>query len=76
VADGRAVQPPALLQPRVDAAFDRGDFAAARAELRADAAFVEICRRERIGVVDSRIKNPRMGWWGLLDTLQDWEVDE
>jgi hypothetical protein len=62
--------------PRVDAAFDRGDFAAARAELRADAAFVEICRRERIGVVDSRIKNPRMGWWGMLDTLQDWEVDE
>jgi hypothetical protein len=62
--------------PRVDAAFDRGDYAAAKAELKADIAFVEICRRERIGVVDSRIKNPRMGWWGFLDTLQDWEVEE
>jgi hypothetical protein len=50
--------------------------AAAKAELKADIAFIEICRRERIGVVDSRIKNPRMGWWGILDTLQDWEVDE
>ncbi len=62
--------------PRVDAAFARGDLAAAAAELEADAAFVEICRRERFGVVDARIKNPRLGWWGVLDTLADWEVAE
>jgi hypothetical protein len=62
--------------PQVDAAFARGDFAAAKAELEADPPVIELCRRERIGVVDARIKNPRMGWWGILDTLPDWEVDE
>ncbi len=62
--------------PRVDAAFARGSFAAAKAELEADPPFIELCRRERIGVVDARIKNPRMGWWGILDTLPDWEVEE
>jgi hypothetical protein len=61
---------------RVDAAFDRGDTAGAKAELAADVPYISICRRERIGVVDSRIKNARMGWWGILDTLSEWEVDE
>ncbi len=61
--------------PRVDAAFARGDFAAAKAELEKDPPIIELCRRERIGVVDARIKNPRMGWFGVLDTLPDWEVE-
>jgi hypothetical protein len=61
---------------RVDAAFASGDFAAARAELEADAAFLEICRRESVGVVDARAKNPSIGLGGLLDTLPDWEVEE
>lgn len=60
----------------VDAALDKGDFLKAKAELEADIPYIPICRRERIGVVDSRIKNPRMGWWGLFDTLPDWEVEE
>ncbi len=67
---------PHYSNPRVDAAFARGDFAAAAAELEADPPFVEVCRRERFGVVDARIKNPRLGWWGVLDTLPEWEIEE
>ena len=35
---------------------------------------VLLCTPERIMVVDTRVKNPRIGPYGLLETLPDWEV--
>jgi hypothetical protein len=60
----------------VDAAFYRGDVEAARAEMERDPPFVLVCRRQRIGAVDARLKNATLGHWGLLDTLPDWEVSQ
>ena len=59
----------------VDAAFARGDVDAAAAEIERTAPFVALCRTERIAAFDARIKNPTLGWWGVLDTLPEWEVE-
>ncbi len=64
----------AYSNPRVDAAFDSGDVAAAAAEMEKDPPVIYICRRQRIAAVDARIRNATLGRWGLLDTLPDWEV--
>jgi hypothetical protein len=61
--------------PKVDAALARGDFAAAATEIVRDAPMIMLCRRERIAAFDSRIRNASLGWWGLLDTLPEWEVE-
>lgn len=61
--------------PAVDEAFARGDAEAAAAEIRRTAPFVVLCRGERIAAFDARIRNPTLGWWGVLDTLPDWEVE-
>ncbi|HEY6105601.1 MAG TPA: hypothetical protein VIV59_06445 [Anaeromyxobacteraceae bacterium] len=71
---GASLNSAAYSNPRVDAAFDRGDFAAARVEMEKDPPVVYICRRQRIAAVDARIKNATLGRWGLLDTLPEWEV--
>ncbi len=60
--------------PAVDAAFARGDLDAAAAAIEREAPAVVLCRRERIGAFDSRIRNATLGWWGVLDTLPEWEV--
>jgi hypothetical protein len=60
--------------PRLDAAFDRGDIAAAAAEMEKDPPVIYICRRQHIAAVDARIRNATLGRWGLLDTLPAWEV--
>jgi hypothetical protein len=60
--------------PAVDAAFARGDEDVAAREIARTAPFVPLCRTERIGAFDVRISNARFGWWGVLDTLPDWEV--
>jgi hypothetical protein len=60
--------------PAYDAAVEAGDFDRAEAELKKDPPVVLLCRRERIAAVDSRIRNPTLGSWGLLDTLPTWEV--
>ncbi len=58
----------------LDRAFERGDISTANAELRRDPPVAYLCRRERFAAIDARIKNPRLGWWGVLDLLPDWEV--
>jgi hypothetical protein len=58
----------------VDAALDSGDWEAARAALRDDPPAAFICTREKIAVVDARIKNPMFGPYDLLETLPQWEV--
>jgi hypothetical protein len=60
--------------PAVDAAFARGDVAGAAAEIARSAPFVPLCRSQRIGAFDARIREASFGWWGILDTLPDWEV--
>jgi hypothetical protein len=59
---------------RVDRALDDGDWAAAREALRDDPPGALICTRDRLAVVDARIKDPRLGPTDLLETLPDWEV--
>jgi len=58
----------------VDAALDKGDLQGAAKELELDPPATFICKKERIAVVDSRIKNAQLGPFGLLETLPDWEV--
>ena len=57
-----------------DEALAAGDYARADAELAKDPPVLLLCRSERIAAVDSRIRNPTLGSWGLLDTLPEWEV--
>jgi hypothetical protein len=61
--------------PAVDEAFARGDAEAAARELFRAAPFVVLCRGERIAAFDARIRNPSLGWWGVLDTLPEWEIE-
>jgi hypothetical protein len=62
--------------PRVDAALKAGDWARALQDLQEDPPVVFICTPERLAVVDSRVKNPRVGPYGYLETLPDWEIAE
>jgi ABC-type transport system substrate-binding protein len=61
---------------KVDAALDAGDWAAAKAALDEDPPAAFVCTRERIAVVDARIKNPTLGPYDLLETLPEWEVEQ
>jgi len=60
--------------PAVDRAIDAGEWEAAEKALREDPPFAFICTRQHVAVVDSRIKNPELGPYDLLQTLPDWEV--
>lgn len=72
---GSPLNATAYSNPAVDTAFARGDAEAAAAEIRRTAPFVALCRGERIAAFDARVRNPTLGWWGVLDTLPDWEVE-
>jgi hypothetical protein len=61
--------------PAVDEAFALGDAESAAREILRTAPFVVLCRGERIAAFDARIRNPSLGWWGVLDTLPEWEVE-
>jgi hypothetical protein len=61
---------------RVDAALRAGDWARALQELQDDPPVVFICTPERLAVVDSRVKNPRLGPYGLFETVPEWEIAE
>jgi hypothetical protein len=74
-ATGSPLNATGFSNPEVDAAFARGDAEAAAAEIARSAPFVALCRGERIGAFDARIKNPTLGFWGVLDTLPEWEVE-
>jgi len=60
--------------PLVDRAVEAGDWDAAERALQADPPGAFICTRQHLAVVDSRIKNPELGPYDLLQTLPDWEV--
>jgi hypothetical protein len=60
--------------PVVDAALDRDDWAAAEKEMESDPPAVLLCSPERIAVVDARFKNARVGPYGFLETLPEWEA--
>jgi len=60
--------------PAYDESLQRGDYAGAEAALARDPPVLLLCRSERIAAVDSRIRNPSLGAFGLLETLPDWEV--
>ncbi len=62
--------------PDVDRALDAGDWAAARVAMRKDPPAAFICTRDRLAVVDSRIKSPVLGPNEILETLPEWEVAE
>jgi hypothetical protein len=62
--------------PAVDAALDAEDWPAAKARMLEDPPAAFVCTRERTAVVDSRIKNPILGPYDLLETLPDWKVNE
>ena len=61
--------------PKVDAAVDDGDWARAMQELAEDPPVAFICLPERFAIVDARVKNARIGPYGIFETLPDWEVD-
>ena len=62
--------------PQVDAALKVGDWARAMLALQEDPPVAFICTPERLALVDSRVKNPRIGPYGYLETLPDWEVEQ
>jgi hypothetical protein len=57
-----------------DAALASGDEAASERALADDPPMVIVSRRERVGAVDARLTNARLGDWGILETLPEWEV--
>src|SRR5437870_1642572 len=61
---------------QVDAAHKVGDWARAMLALQEDPPVAFICTPERLALVDSRVKNPRIGPYGYLETLPDWEVEQ
>lgn len=62
--------------PHVDAALKAGDWARALQELQDDPPVAFICTPERLAVVDSRVKNPQLGPYGLFETVPEWEIVE
>ncbi|MFL5408086.1 MAG: ABC transporter substrate-binding protein [Myxococcales bacterium] len=60
--------------PKVDGAIDSGDTARAMRELMDDPPVDYVCLPERLAVVDARIKNARIGPFGVFETLADWEI--
>jgi hypothetical protein len=60
--------------PLVDAEIDVGNWGGAVAELMKDPPVDYVCLPQRFAVVDSRIKNARIGPYGFFETLPDWEI--
>ncbi len=60
----------------VDRALEEGSWAQVLDALARDPPLVFFCRQERVAIVDARIKNARLGAWGLLETLPNWDVEE
>jgi hypothetical protein len=71
---GAPDNPSGYTNAAVDRALDAGDWAAARAAMREDPPAAFICTRDRLAVVDARIRNPRLGPSEFFETLPDWEV--
>jgi hypothetical protein len=73
---GTPDNPNGYSSPAVDAALDAHHWAEARAALRDDPPAAFICTRDRLAVMDARIKNPELGSGDLMETLPAWEISE
>ncbi|MGE5048098.1 MAG: hypothetical protein ACM3PC_05995 [Deltaproteobacteria bacterium] len=73
---GTPDNPNGYSNPAVDRALDAHQWAAARAALRDDPPAAFICTRDRLAVMDARIKNPAVGSGNLMETLPEWEISE
>ena len=73
---GVADNPNGYSNPAVDHALDAHDWRAARAALRDDPPAAFICTRDRVAVMDARIRNPAPGSGDLMETLSQWEVSQ
>jgi hypothetical protein len=60
--------------PAADAAIEAGDPRALADAMERDPPAVALCGRERTIAVTSRVRNPSVGWWRVLDGLPDWEL--
>jgi hypothetical protein len=60
--------------PVLDRSLRAGDFPGAIRSLESDPPALFICRPERVAALDSRVKNPRLGPFDLLESLPEWEV--
>lgn len=60
--------------PALDEAFRRGDHASANALIEEDVPYVSICDRERVAIVDARLRNVKLGPYDLFESLPEWEV--
>jgi hypothetical protein len=73
---GTPDNPNGYSNPAVDRALDAHQWAAVRAALRDDPPAAFICTRDRLAVMDARIKNPASGSGNLMETLPAWEISE
>jgi hypothetical protein len=62
--------------PELDRAIDEGRFGDVPRLLEVDPPSIPICQLERVGMVDARIHNARLGPYDMLETLPDWEYSE
>jgi hypothetical protein len=62
--------------PELDRAIDEGRPSDVARLLEEDPPFIPICRLERVGVIDSRIRNARLGPYDIIESLPDWEYSE
>jgi hypothetical protein len=70
-------QPPELvIESPSGAAIKAGDWARAMHELRDDSPMALICRPDRLALIDSRIKNPRIDEYDYLESLPEWEIEQ
>lgn len=58
----------------LDAAIAEGDFDRVQSALADDPPMLEVCRQARVAAIDSRVLNPDLGPYDLLESLPDWEV--
>jgi hypothetical protein len=71
---GAADNLPGWSNPAADAAMEAGDPRALADAMDRDPPAVMLCGRERTIAVTSRVRNPSVGWWRVLDGLPDWEL--
>jgi hypothetical protein len=60
--------------PEYDAALAAGDERRAQEALEGNPPAVLISRRERMAAIDARLPEARLGDWGALEFLPEWEV--
>ncbi|MBS2020885.1 MAG: hypothetical protein JST92_00620 [Deltaproteobacteria bacterium] len=72
----RSLLPPGYANAELERAAENNDHAGMMKAIEADPPLIFVCQPERYTLVDSRLKGARVGPWGLLETLPNWEVGE